>query len=224
MKKLTIAGIAALCAIFAGTAARAQMGMNQPAIRGIFHPTVGAGADYDMTTAEGKTMPIEISIVGKQSVQGADGYWMEMTAQDARMGQVVTKMLLVVDGTNSRVDQLVIMTPTMGAMSMPMTMMQGRGGAQQPKDIRADATNVGKESITVPAGTFSCDHWHSSDGNTDVWVTEDVSPYGLVKMSDTKDKTSMVLTKTLTGVQDKITGPVRDMSQMMRGMGMPPQQ
>jgi hypothetical protein len=148
---------------------------------------------------------------------------MEMTMQDQRMGQVVTKMLMVVDGANSHVDKMVIMIPGRGAMSMPVGMMQGRG-PQQPQDIRNNGSMVGKESVTVAAGTFNCDHWKSNDGTTDVWVTEDVSPYGLVKMTDTKDNVSMVLTKTLTGVQDKITGPVMDMSQMMRGMGAPPQQ
>jgi Domain of unknown function (DUF4412) len=222
MRKLSLAGALA-CSLLAGPALNAQMGMQQPAIRGVFHPTVGAGADYDLTKSDGTKMPIEMSIVGKESVQGSDGYWMEMTMQDQRMGQVVTKMLLVVDGANSHVDKMVILIPGRGAMSMPMSMMQGRG-PQQPQDIRNSGTMVGKESVTVPAGSFNCDHWKSSDGTSDVWVTEEVSPYGLVKMTDTKNNVSMVLTKTLTAVQDKITGPVMDMSQMMRGMGAPPQQ
>jgi hypothetical protein len=225
MKKLSLAVALALCTLAAATIARAQLGVTAPAVQGIFNPTIGAGADYNFTDGSGKNNNFELSIVGKEAVQGVDGYWMEMTMQDAKQGQVVAKMLLVYDGPNSRIDKMVVMIPGRGAMSMPMGMMGGRGAAQQPKDIRNSATNTGKESVTVPAGTFNCDHWHMNDGSGDAWVSTDVSPYGLVKMVNTKDNMTMVLTKTLTGVQDKITGPVTDMSQMMRGMGnMPPQQ
>jgi hypothetical protein len=109
---------------------------------------------------------------------------------------------------------MVFMVPGRGAMSMPTNMMGGRG-AEPPKDIRNDGNDLGKESVTTPAGTFTCEHWRSKTEPTDVWVSTDVSPYGLVKMTD-KDS-SVVLVKTLTGVQDKITGPVMDMGAMMRG-------
>jgi hypothetical protein len=222
MNKLTVGGMALLCALFAGMPASAQLGIQQPAIRGIFNPKVGSGAGYEMDKQDGTKMPIELSIVGKETVDGKDGYWMETSMTDAKMGNVVMKMLLVMDGANSRADRMVVMIPGRGAMSMPMAMMRGRGGAQQPEDIRDKADDVGKESVTVPAGTFSCEHYKMKDGSGDAWVSESVSPYGLVKMQN-KDVT-MILTKQFTDAQDKITGPVMDMSQMMRGMGAPPQQ
>jgi hypothetical protein len=220
MNKLTFGGAVVLCALLAGIPAHAQ-GMQQPAIRGIFNPTVGSGAAYEIDKTDGTKTPIEVSIVGKEDVQGKDAYWMETSMTDPKAGNVVMKMLLVVDGANSHAEKMVMMFPGRGAMSMPVGAMRGRG-PQQPEDIRDKADDLGKESVTVPAGTFTCEHYKSKDGSGDVWVSESVSPYGLIKMQG-KDM-SMVLTKQLTNVQDKITGPVMDMGQMMRGMGAPPQQ
>jgi hypothetical protein len=73
---------------------------------------------------------------------------------------------------------------------------------------------VGTESITVPAGTFSCEHWTKDDGKGDVWVSSKVSPLGIVKAVDS-DQT-MVLTKVTTDATSHITGtPVKFDPQMM---------
>ena len=77
----------------------------------------------------------------------------------------------------------------------------------------------GTESVTVPAGTFSCTHFRMKDGSGDAWVSDKVGPWGLVK-SDNKDS-SMVLTKVITDAKDHITGtPTKfDPMQMMRNRG-----
>ena len=222
MKKLVLATALALATFGAASAAHAQrgggMGIQSPAMTGIFHSSVGSGADYTWTRDDGTTNNFEMSLVGKESVNGADGFWLEVTMQGTQMGDITSKMLIVPSSTTTTISQMIVQIPGRGAMSMPMNMMGGRG-QQPPKDIRNDATMVGTESVTVPAGTFSCQHWQMNDKSGDAWITDSVAPYGLVKMTSTKDKTSMVLTKTLSNVQDKITGPVTDMSQMMRGMG-----
>ena len=195
--------------------------MQVPTPQGIFNPVVGSGAQYAIQNDNGKNTSMEIAILGKESSNGKDGYWYEMTT-DTEQGSVTMKMLLVPDGNNSSVSKMIFQMPGRGPMEMD-GMMGSRMGQASPKDIRDDAKNVGSESVTVPAGTFTCDHWKSNDGKTDVWVAKNVPPYGLVKMVDAKGST-IVLTKVLTNVQDKITGTPMDMSQMMRGMGAPPKQ
>ena len=72
--------------------------------RGIFNPTVGSGAVYNIQTEDGKTMSVEIDVVGKESVAGKDAYWFESVVSGGAvspMGQVVMKMLTVPDGTES---------------------------------------------------------------------------------------------------------------------------
>ena len=65
-------------AIAFSQSASAQMGMNmfkRPAITKVFHPVVGKGAAYLSTDKDGKTRNSEISIVGKDSIDGKDGFW-----------------------------------------------------------------------------------------------------------------------------------------------------
>jgi hypothetical protein len=73
-----------------------------------------------------------------------------------------------------------------------------------PGDIRDKAERVGTESVTVPAGTFSCEHYKMKDGSSDVWVSDKVNPWGLVKMQG-KDS-SIILAKVITDAKDHITG------------------
>jgi hypothetical protein len=88
-------------------------------------------------------------------------------------------------------------------MEMPMQMMKS-SAQKQPADIRDRAEDVGSETITTPAGTFTAEHYKMKDGSGDAWVAPKAGPYGLVKFQG-KD-TSMVLTKVITDAKDKITG------------------
>jgi hypothetical protein len=82
---------------------------------------------------------------------------------------------------------------------------------------------VGTESITVPAGTFSCQHWKKDQGVGDVWVSDKVSPMGMIKAVNPGD--TMVLVKVLSGATDHITGPVTKLDpQMMQRMQQMQQQ
>src|SRR5882724_4273852 len=75
---------------------------------------------------------------------------------------------------------------------------------------------VGSESITVPAGAFSCQHWKKDEGVGDVWVNDKISPFGMVKSISSGE--TMVLVKVITDAKDRITGPVTtfDPGQMKR--------
>jgi len=86
-------------------------------------------------------------------------------------------------------------------------------------DIRDKADDVGNESVTTPAGTFTAHHYRMKDGSGDFWLSEKVSPYGLIK-GQGKDFT-MVLTKVVTDAKDKITGtPVPFSVTSQHGGGM----
>jgi hypothetical protein len=87
---------------------------------------------------------------------------------------------------------------------------------------------VGTESITVPAGTFSCEHWKNDKTGGEVWTNEKVTPFGLVK--EMSNDHSMVLLKVLNDYPDRITGPVQPfdpqmmMQQQMQRRQQQPQQ
>jgi hypothetical protein len=193
--------------------ASAQMGMHvAPAMRGIFNPVVGSGGEYEMTTEKGTKMVMEIAIVGKESVAGKDAYWFEMTMSNSPMGQMVMKSLTVVDGTDTVVSRMIMQMGTRPPMEMP-TQMTKSSAQKQPADIRDRAEDVGSETITTPAGTFTAEHYKMKDGSGDAWVAAKAGPYGLVKFQG-KD-TSMVLTKVITDAKDKVTGTPVPFNPMM---------
>ena len=207
MKVLTIIRAASLVFLLAA-AANAQMGgmMRQgPQPRGLFNPIVGAGAQYEMQNGNGTKAVVEIDVVGKESVNGKDGFWFETVMTNSQMGNVVMKILTVPDGANTSFAKMIMQMGSRPPMEMPAQMTQmAQGGQQKATDIRSDADDVGSESVTVPAGTFSCEHYHMKDGSGDFWISNKISPYGLIKEQGKND--SMVLIKAVTDAKDQITG------------------
>jgi hypothetical protein len=161
---------------------------------------VGAGAAYDVQTPDHK-MSMEVGVVGKESVEGVDGFWLEIT-----MGTNMTMKSLIAGGEAKR---MIFQQGSEAPMEMSLDMVRMMPKAMQPKgpgkDIRETAKLIGKESVTVPAGTFACDHYQDTEGGrtVDVWVSSDAAPYGVVKM--TGPNTSVVLTQVIKDYRSKIT-------------------
>jgi hypothetical protein len=205
---------------------RAQMGMDlfkKPAFTKAFHPVVGQGAEYQSTSKKGstdKTSIMDMGIVGKESVAGQDAYWMQMIMNTESGQSVVAKML--VNPADFQSARMIVQMPGRPAMEMPVNMI----GANRDKAASSmqDWHSVGTETITVPAGTFSCQHW-KNDSGSEVWISDKVTPFGLVK--ETGNDHSMVLMKVLSDYPDRITGPVQKfdpqmmMQQMQRGQQQP---
>jgi hypothetical protein len=215
--------VASLFCLFLVPLASAQMGMHggPPTLQGIFRPVVGRGASYEMTTSDGKTRTMEIAVVGKESVGGVDAYWFEMTMSgDEHMpGAMVVKSLTAVQGNDTMISRMIMQFPGRPAMEMPQQMVQ-RTPRKQSADVRETAEDLGSESITVPAGTFQCEHYRSKDGSGDAWISDKVSPWGLVKHQG--KESTMVLTRVISDAQDKITGTPVPFNPM--ALAGPPQQ
>jgi hypothetical protein len=126
--------------------------------------------------------------------------------------------LLVLNGTDTHVSRMIMQTPGRPPMEMP-TQMIPENRSTQPADIRSDAEDLGSETITVPAGTFTCEHYRTKSGG-EVWISRKVSPYGLVKSKS--NDSSMELTKVITGAKDQITGTPQPFNpQMMQQQQQP---
>jgi hypothetical protein len=206
----------AIC-LFVASTASAQMGMDlfkKPTIAQAFNPVVGKGAQYLSTTTTAnmtKTSTMDMYIVGKESVEGKDGFWMEFVMTTEKNQPFVGKALFT--SADFQFHRMIMQMPGQGAMEMPSNAMAASRGKIQ--ESMNDWHSVGTESVTVPAGTFSCEHWRNDKSNSDVWTSDKVTPYGMVK--EVNPKGSMVLTKVITDAQERITGPVTkfDMQQMM---------
>jgi hypothetical protein len=193
-----------------------MFGPRTPTLSGIWHPVVGTGAAYEITK-DGKKSEIELSIVGKEDVDGKTGFWQEVVMTDARTSQpVYAKTLVSVTDAGVTTMKMVMQMPGQPPMEMDGGMPGGRTNTALANNLADKAEIVGTESVTVPAGTFSCTHYRMKDGTGEAWVSDKVSPWGLVKSQD-KD-TSMVLAKVITDAKDHITGTPQkfDPAQMMR--------
>ena len=212
--RLFVAGVAVL---LLAAAVSAQFMGRGPSMRGVWSPVVGSGSAYLMESKKDKT-EVEYAIVGTEMFQGKPGHWLEMTMK-GKEGEMVSKILMVVDGQNLQFARMVMQVPGEEPMEMPMNMSMGMmgGGERQPQhtDIRLDAVKVGTETVTTPGGTFTCEHYRTKDG-ADVWFTEKVVPYGLVKM--TSKDSNMTLIRVISNAKTKIRGTPRkfDPAGMMR--------
>ena len=215
--------------------ASAQMGMGGMGMaggfRGVWNPVVGAGGLYETQNQRqgpgGGTSQMQIAIVGQETVNGKTGYWLEMTMDNPRGGGITyMKFLYVLDAGKMQILRMVIQPPGRSPIEMPVGGMGGMMGNRQPPpqaaDISKEAQDLGSESVMVPAGTFTTEHYKHSDGS-DVWVSPTVPPWGLVKL--TSANSNMTLLKVVTGATDMITGTPQtfDPGQMRPGGG-PPQQ
>jgi len=224
MKNLKIAVACAFCWTILAGSASAQMGMSmRPAMpAGVFTGTVGSGAQYESTTSDGAKTTIEFAVVGKEAVNGKDAYWLEWTATAGHMGEMVMKVLITPDSTSGATSRMIMQMAGRPPMEMPS---QSRTGSQPaPKmDIRGESEDVGKESVTTPAGTFVCEHYRAKDGSSDTWISTQVAPFGVVKTQG--KNSSMLLIKQVTDARDKIVGtPVPFSPQMMMQQMQSPNQ
>jgi hypothetical protein len=184
--------------------AGAQRGFfHPPDMAGVWNPIVGAGGSYEVDSKSGEKTQLDLFIVGKDSAEGKDAFWMETAMQTSKMpGGIVMKMQMVVDGQNSHPGKVIMQMGTQPPMEMPAGMMRQQG--DRALDIRSTSKHIGVETITTPAGTFECEHLQTQEGS-DIWISSKVPPFGLVK-TVSKDGNTLILTKVLTDAKDRITG------------------
>ncbi len=198
----------------------AQMGMGlfqKPAIAKFFNPVVGKGAQYETThtgSKEEKAQTIEMGVVAKESVDGKEGFWMQMVTVDDKGQPMVGKTLFTRD--DFQLHRSIMQLHGQPAMEMPYNPNNSRENKLEAS--MADWHLVGTESVTVPAGTFTCEHWKNEKNGSEIWASDKITPFGMVK--EVGKNQSMVLTKLLTDVPDRITGPVTkfDPQMMMQQM------
>lgn len=220
MKCWCIVATAAALGLTATGSLRAQMGgdmFRKPSFTKVFNPVVGKGAQYETTnrnSKDGKPKTMEMSIVGKESVEGRDGYWFEFVELDGKGQTVVGKALLTKD--DFEFHRMIVQPAGGEAMEMPFNPSSKR--REKMEENLNEWHSLGTQVVTVPAGTFSCEHWRNDKRDSDVWTSEKVTPFGMVK-EVSKDDT-IVLSKVLSDMHDRITGPVKkfDPQEMMRQM------
>ena len=203
------------------SSAQRGMMMQPPDIAGVFNPVVGSGASYEMVKTDGEKIPFDMAVVDKDA---SGGYWIEYSMQNPKLnGPVYMKNLMVHQSDDIIIQRSIMQMP--GRPPMDMSSMMSMKAMQSPKekaDFRANAQNMGTESVTTPAGTFSCEHWRNAKDGTDVWLSDKIVPWRLVKMSGANN--TLTLVKIISDAKTHITGTPVSMEEMMQQhMGKPNQ-
>jgi hypothetical protein len=174
-----------------------------------FKPVVGSGAQYQMQVKD-RSMKFAYAVVGTENFEGSLGYWMEIRSEGAGLpGETVMKELMVLQAGKGEIKRMIMQAPGQPPVEMPIGMMLGmvpRTPLTPEKGKASLGEKLGTESVTVPAGTFVCEHYRKQDGEVtiDYWISSQVSPYGMVKL--TSAEMNLVLEKVLTNETTHIKG------------------
>lgn len=206
--------------LLAPSGARAQAGfLDNPQLRQMmekfWNPVVGAGEAYQSLGGSNQERSMQLALIGTESVKGDKAYWVEITLDLPEVGGTVYAKDLIVPG-EARPRRVIVQLPGEAPMEMPFNGTPGK-----PKVKDRHLHKVGNETVTVPAGTFACEHWQDDD--TDVWINAKLAPVTMVKSVNRHDKGTDVLVKTIQGAKDHITGAIKpwDPAVFMRHMKGP---
>lgn len=203
--------------LFVAAGAHARFGGNQgPRFYGDFKPVVGGWSEYQMTAKGEPPAKMKVAVVGREG----PNYWYETVMQGEM--RMVSKMLVSGNpGDRSNLKRMIMKAGSEKAMEMDVAAMMARQPAGGPKGAAPKAADKGVETVRVPAGTFQARHLQYREGSdvVDVWVSDKVTPYGVVK-SRSRDM-EMVLTGQGTGATTLITETPRKFSMPPMPQGMP---
>jgi hypothetical protein len=209
--------LAAMLLVAAPSAVAQGNPMDSPQLRQMiqkfWNPVMGSGEVYRSEDKSGPGNTMQLVVVGKEMVDGKQAYWLELAMNIPEMGGMAYAKDLIVPGEETP-RRVIMQIPGEAAMELPVN--------GHPKPLNVENTHlhrVGTETITVPAGTFECEHWKDDGG--DYWMSSKASPVKLVK--ETGKNGNDVLVKVIAGAKSQITGPVKpfDPSVFMRHMKGP---
>lgn len=142
----------ALFSFASGT--HSQTGMGSPGFSGLWQPTVGAGASYEVQKEGQPKQPFEFAIIASEKVQGKEGVWVEFTIAGEQIGVMVIKELVAVDAAKMQMQtfKAVVQLPGHPPMELPDEMIQ----SQQPfrfNDVRAEGVDLVANAKDKISGT-----------------------------------------------------------------------
>jgi hypothetical protein len=184
-------------------------------------PAPGQWAEYQATFKD-DTSSVRYSVIGHENRGGKDFKWVEMRMQGGkRKTNMIYQVLIPRSLTEmGQVQEIVFKPGDKPAMKMSGPMMQMIRGELEKQSFYGDMCKgvslVGREKVTVPAGTFSTLHFQSKENGTDSWLAPN-APFSLVK------STGKNFQVELTDQGQGATSSIKEKPQEMRGLGGPSQ-
>jgi len=206
----TVAGILSLSLLGAPPAA----GQGQECLAGVKMPDVGQWAEYQGVMNKNDPYTVRYAVVGAEERGGTAMKWLELRMVGEKKDKTMVYQVLT-PGNPAEMDQaqeIVLKSGDKPAMKINAVMMNMIRGQLDKNSVLGNVcegvTLAGKESVTVPAGTFEALRYHNEKHQTDTWVVPS-EPFFMVK-SKGKDF-EMSLVSDGRGAQSSITETPKEM-------------
>lgn len=161
------------------------IGQGQECLAGVKMPDVGQWAEYQGMMHK-KPYTARYAVVAAEERDGKPMKWLELRMTGEKEDQAMVYQVLT-PGTPAEMDQAEEIVykpgqkPAMKVNAMMVKMIRSQLGKNSVLgNLCEGVTLAGKESITVPAGTFKVLRYHNSKYESDTWVDPDL-PFFMVK-------------------------------------------
>lgn len=211
MRRSLVAAVAALT-LGAGTSAA-----QDSCRRYVREPDVGGWSSYEVAQREQPKGEMRFALVGREERAGTAMHRFEMTVRDEAGKEQMTMQLLVPGWPYDpgAIEEMVMQPAGQGPMRVGGQMLGmmktqlGRDDAMAAAKACDAMEYLGRQTVTVPGGTFDAAHYRDAASGTEVWATDEV-PFGFVKSLDPKGN-RMLLTGHGDGAKSAITGTPKPM-------------
>jgi hypothetical protein len=207
MKHLVLA--AAMAAI------PAALGAQQSCSSLVHSPESGAWSEYDVRSPSGSSTRTRLAVIGAETNGDRELVWVETRAANPE-GEVQAITHVLVPGFPYEAGDLQAAVLE-GRSGVPVRLTEAqiaRARQSAPPLVRAvadaceSAELVGQEEVEVPAGKVRARHFRNALRGVDIWVSTDV-PFGVVKLANASDRSSMELRDRGGGAKSSLSGPPR---------------
>jgi hypothetical protein len=180
-------------------------------------PAQGRWAEYK-ATFKADLYTVRYGVIGRESRGGKELQWVEMRMEGAKKERNLIYQALVPGSLvdMGQVEEIVLKSGNQPAMKMGGEMMSMIRGQMEKQSFYGEMCKgvslVGKEKITVPAGSYETLHFRSAEHASDSWVSPEV-PFSLVKSVGKDYQVELVKQG------DGATSSIKEKPQEMKGMG-----
>lgn len=160
-------------------------------------PAVGQWAEYSAVFKQKEPYTMRYAVIGGEARGGKALKWLELRMTgNKKDGDIITQMLVPGSAAELGDVQEVVMKhgdkPAMKIDGRMLGMMREQMKKQSfLTDLCKDVTLVGGETVTVPAGKFKSQHFHSAKYGSDSWVSSRV-PFSMVKTVGTDHELTLL--------------------------------
>ncbi len=113
----------ALVVLCATASAGSKISHDLPAFASAWKLSVGSGAEYEYRFNGRNAGPTDVAIVGRESIHGRPGFWVEFSAPGPLAKQLARKSLFFIDGKRIIFTRTVLDEPGYGPMELPGGLM-----------------------------------------------------------------------------------------------------